>query len=208
MRRTRTLASWSGLAVVAAALSLPLSAEAAPTEPDPSGTTAVADGGRGPSTAASASRAGRAEVARRAAAAPPVADPIEMPTSYPYQPAAAVLPRQPGRRRDLRQTCSPRRPRPAADGLDADRATASPPRWSGSRPQGRDLYLVTVTAPERRRTRPPQQTAWQDEIRDRPGGRGRRHRAARAATRPRSGSAPTSTATSGRAPTRAMDYIE
>ncbi len=168
MRRTRTLASWSGLAVLAAALSIPLTtAEAAPSAPPSLAASAAADeGGRGPSTAASASKADRAEVARRAAAAPPVADPIAMPTSYPYQPSLRFYRDNPNDAATFAGLYSHADLAPQLTEWmqQSDRIST---QVIGESTAGRDLYLVTVTSPEREEDTA-QQTGWKEKLRTDP----------------------------------------
>ena len=123
---------------------------------------------------------------------------LEMPAAYPFQPKLRVYPDRPD----------------AADAGDLlahhdlapllNEWMASSDRIStqvvGRSTEGRDLYLVTITAPEtKKQTR--QQARWRHLIEAEPREGGAQQAAGRAATSSRSGSAPTSTATSGRAPT-------
>ncbi len=161
MRKTRLLASLSGLAVVGSVLLVP-PASAEPTTPAAKSTSE----GRGPGTAATVDPLEQARVAKAAAAAPAVADPIEMPSSYPYQPElrlyrdnaddaakTAALLGHPDLAPKLKQWMA------ASDRIST--------QVIGQSTEGRDLYLVTVTAPERPEDTA-QQAAWRDKIKSDP----------------------------------------
>lgn len=91
---------------------------------------------------------------------------LRMPASYPYQPKLRAYPPNPSDATRRNGTVS------HADlALRLNRLMRQSDRVStqvvGESSEGRDLYLVTVTAPERR-PQTARQTAWREEIRERP----------------------------------------
>ena len=93
---------------------------------------------------------------------------LEMPTSYPYQPELRVYPPNVPDASDSGEPALATTTSPRSSTSGWRRATGSPRRSSASRPQGRDLYLVTLTAPEHRRRDRRSRRAWREEIRDDP----------------------------------------
>ncbi|MFD1825505.1 MULTISPECIES: M14 family zinc carboxypeptidase [Mumia] len=107
-----------------------------------------------------------AKAARKAASGEVAGDPLRMPTSYPYQPTLKVFPEADPDAADSGDMVRYDDIAPTLNALMAqsDRISA---QVVGQSTQGRDLYLVTVTAPENRRETA-QQTAWRDEIKQDP----------------------------------------
>ncbi|MFD6140632.1 M14 family zinc carboxypeptidase [Promicromonospora sp. NPDC060271] len=93
-------------------------------------------------------------------------DPLRMPTSYPYQPELRVFPPDAAEATELNGTVSHADLAPHLTRL-MERSDRVSTQVVGRSTQGRDLYLVTVTAPERR-SETARQTAWREEIRERP----------------------------------------
>lgn len=153
----------TGLALAATtALVLPGSATAEPGAPG-AGSQRVGDLGRGPGTARTAPGAdSRAEVARQAAAAPAADDPIAMPTSYPTEPTLRVYADQDpdGAAESSLIRYSDIAPKLQELMARSDRVSV---QVVGQSTQGRDLYLVTVTAPEDTAATA-QQTRWREQI--------------------------------------------
>ncbi|MSZ77975.1 MAG: peptidase M14, partial [Actinobacteria bacterium] len=89
-----------------------------------------------------------------------------MPTAYPFQPELTVFPDNPDDATDASGVISHDALAPQLSAWMADSDLIST-QVIGKSVQGRDLYLVTLTAPEtRQQTR--QQTAWRSKIRNRP----------------------------------------
>ena len=147
MTRNRTLALLAGATMVAAGLTFPAAPAPAAPAPAPAADPPGPVGGRGPGTATTAPPSDRAEVARRAAAAPPVADPLELPTSYPSQPQLRFYRDNPDDAADTPglYTHPALAPQLTEWMEDSNRIST---QVVGQSVQGRDLYLVTVTAPE------------------------------------------------------------
>ncbi|QCW50313.1 peptidase M14 [Nocardioides dongxiaopingii] len=166
----RTLATLSCSALLASALALPATdAGAAVPFAGRTATAAAPDpdsAGRGAATATRVAPLEKAEVARRAAAAPVSGDPLEMPTSYPYQPELRLYRDNPDDAAHTAELLG--HPDLAPQLLDwmaeSDRIST---QVVGQSTAGRDLYLVTVTAPERAEDTA-QQTAWKEELKDDP----------------------------------------
>ena len=124
------------------------------------------DRGRGPGTARTTGPSDRAEVARAAAAAPAAGDPITMPSSYPYQPELRIYAHEPD---DASYSAglvghADLAPRLTELMAASDRISV---QVVGQSTEGRDLYLVTLTAPESTEDTA-QQTAWRRRIKEDP----------------------------------------
>ncbi len=167
MRRTRALVGVAGVALAAtsALVSTSTTASAEPSGPgavSPADPSAATGGGRGAGTAARVEKPTRAQVAQQAAESAVAGDPIAMPTSYPYQPrlrfyrdnaddAAATAelithPQIAPRLTELMQR--------------SDRVSV---QVVGQSTEGRDLYLVTLTAPETAEETA-RQSAWKNQM--------------------------------------------
>lgn len=107
-----------------------------------------------------------AKAARKAAKDGVVGDPLRMPTSYPYQPTLKVFPEAESDAADSGDMVRYDDIAPTLNALMAqsDRVSA---QVVGQSTQGRDLYLVTVTAPEDRRENA-EQTGWREKIKQDP----------------------------------------
>ncbi len=161
---SRTLAGLSSLAIAATALAG--IAPAAAAEPTEESTVATKSGGRGVAPQASAATRSTARAARVAARAATFGDPIEMPASYPYQPSLRIYPANNPDATDLNQTISHADLAPQLmDWMRTSNRIST--QVVGRSTEGRDLYLVTVTAPEQE-DQTAEQTAWKDEIRESP----------------------------------------
>jgi hypothetical protein len=161
------LAGLAGATLLATGMSVPeAGADPAETEPGTRGARASTQsaGGRGPGTATRVAPVERAELVRKAARKDSVVsgDPIELPTSYPYQPTlpfyrdnpddAALTPKLLGHA-DLAPLLT--------EWMDeSDRISA---QVVGQSTAGRDLYLVTVTAPETE-AETARQAAWREKV--------------------------------------------
>ncbi|GAA5156484.1 hypothetical protein GCM10023340_44490 [Nocardioides marinquilinus] len=174
MNRTLTAAAGAVLALalpaaapsVAAPVARSAPAPAAPAEPDPQATEADARGGRGAGTATRGLPADKAEVVRRAAAAIVAGDPIEMPTSYPYQPQLRFYRDNPDDASDTAELLGhPDLAPQLTEWMAASDRIST--QVVGQSTQGRDLYLVTVTAPESEDATA-EQSAWRELIHDDP----------------------------------------
>ncbi|WP_122818309.1 M14 family zinc carboxypeptidase [Nocardioides pantholopis] len=122
--------------------------------------------GRGPATANRVDPLDKAEVARAAAAAPVAGTPLTMPTSYPFQPQLRLYRDNPD---DAAHTAGLLGHPDLAPKLmelmrTSDRISV---QVVGQSTEGRDLYLVTLTAPERTEDTA-QQTAWRAKIKTDP----------------------------------------
>ena len=167
MITSRALVGLTGFALAASVTAGPSPATAleppsAPAAADPRGSGE----GRGPATATRVDPVERAQVARAAAAAPVAGDPLEMPTSYPFQPQLRLYRDNPD---DAAHTAAllghpDLAPRLMELMKVSDRISV---QVVGQSTEGRDLYLVTLTAPERTQDTA-QQTAWRDLIKDDP----------------------------------------
>lgn len=162
MRSLRAIAGWSGTVLLSTALSVPLGGTAVAVA-DPVGEETDRSRGRGAATTATAPSVPRAEVIRRAAAAAVSGDPLVMPTSYPSQPRLRFYRDNPD---DAAETPNLLTHPDLAPLLtewmaESDRISV---QVVGQSTGGRDLYLVTVTAPETEEETA-QQTAWREKIR-------------------------------------------
>lgn len=163
MRRSRSLAGASGIALVTAGiLGLTPTASAVPAAPD------GGRGGLGPAaTLFKAENGALAQAVEKASELP--AD-IEMPTSYPHHEELRIYPDNAGDAVDVAEgelighdELAPRLMTLMA-GPDGDKISV---QVVGRSIQGRDLYLVTLTAPETAK-QTAQQTAWRDKIKNDP----------------------------------------
>ncbi|WP_285107663.1 M14 family zinc carboxypeptidase [Promicromonospora sp. MEB111] len=91
---------------------------------------------------------------------------LRLPTSYPYQPDLRVYPANARDATERNGTVSHADLAPRLTRL-MDRSDRVSTQVVGQSTEGRDLYLVTVTAPERR-SETARQAAWRTEIRERP----------------------------------------
>ncbi|WP_157519783.1 M14 family zinc carboxypeptidase [Nocardioides dokdonensis] len=164
MRTSRALVGPLGLALAATAAlagtGLPAAAE--PSSPARADETP----GRGPGTVNRVEEPTTAAVVKRAAETAVAGDPIDMPTSYPYQPALRLYRDNPDDAADTADLMGHPEIAPKLMELmgKSDRVSA---QVVGQSTEGRDLYLVTVTAPEREQDTA-QQTAWRDKIKNDP----------------------------------------
>lgn len=174
MRLRRLTAGLSSLAVASALLASVPVAQATPSAGTSDG-AAISDAGRGPATAARAVPGPRARVATSAAATavPDARDPLTMPTSYPFQPRLDFFrdnPTGPNGEADFNTEVPGLVSHPDIAPFLTDlmaRSDRVSTQVIGRSTQGRDLYLVTVTAPETEEFTA-QQTAWRDTIRNNP----------------------------------------
>ncbi len=168
MRNSRALIGVTGLALAATCVLSSTSVAASAVEPSSGTTTSTPTPapGRGPSTATTVEPLSKAQVVKRAAETAVAGDPISMPTSYPYQPNLKVY-------RDNADDAAHSaeligHPEIAPKLLDlmeeSDRVSA---QVVGQSTEGRDLYLVTVTAPESE-DETAQQTTWKNEMKSDP----------------------------------------
>jgi len=166
MRFVRTMAVLSAVAIGAASLTGGAAAAViAPTSP-PVGL----DPGRGPDRDPDADDAvsfsDLVKLAKAGPAAKAVDGAIAMPTSYPTQPMLTVYPADVPDATSLNQTIAFSQLAPTLNTLMAQSDRVST-QVVGQSTLGRDLYLVTLTAPENR-GETNQQTKWRDEIRTTP----------------------------------------
>ncbi len=164
VRTSRALVAPLGLALAATTA---LAGSGLPAAADPTSAPRVdSSNGRGPDTATRVEAPTKAEIVQRAAETAVAGDPIEMPTSYPYQPALRLYRDNPD---DAAQTAELMGHPEIAPKLmelmaKSDRVST---QVVGQSTEGRDLYLVTVTAPEREQDTA-QQTAWREAIKNDP----------------------------------------
>lgn len=168
MRLIRTIAVISGAAIVAAsftggaavAATVPTAATSAAPDEDGRGPDRDPDSARTPSFSDLVKRVKADKAAKVTTGA------IEMPVSYPHQPALTVYPTPETDATRLNETIAFSDLAPRLNELMAESDRVST-QVVGQSTQGRDLYLVTLTTPERRsETR--QQTKWREEIRTTP----------------------------------------
>ncbi|MEN5075417.1 M14 family zinc carboxypeptidase [Isoptericola cucumis] len=163
MKLPRTVAVLGTLALAATTFAGPAAADDRPDRP-----------GRGPErdtpAAGATSFAELARTAQEDRGGPGGHDPaggaIEMPRAYPHQPELTVFPPNDDDATDLNGTISHADIAPRLTELMAagDRVST---QVVGQSTAGRDLYLVTLTAPESRRETA-QQTRWREQIRTAP----------------------------------------
>jgi hypothetical protein len=165
VRNSRALIGVTGMALAATCVLSSTTIAATAQEPS-SSTSTPAPPGRGPSTSTTVEPLSKAQVVKRAAESAVAGDPISMPTSYPYQPNLKVY-------RDNADDAAHSaeligHPEIAPKLLDlmdkSDRVSA---QVVGQSTEGRDLYLVTVTAPESE-AETAQQTAWRTSMKSDP----------------------------------------
>ena len=171
MRLLRSIAVIGGVAVAAASFTSG-AAFAAPVPIAAPGISAVTEdpGGRGPErdpdSEASTSFADLVKLAKTGQAAKATAGAIDMPTSYPFQPTLTVYPADSPDATDLNETIAFSELAPRLNQLMAESDRVST-QLVGQSTAGRDLYLVTVTAPESK-GETARQSKWRDEIRTAP----------------------------------------
>ncbi|WP_203579208.1 M14 family zinc carboxypeptidase [Microbacterium hibisci] len=165
MRLQRTIAVIAGFAIAAGSLTSGAAFAATPPDAPPADA-----GGRGPErdpdapgTPSFSDLVKRAKTDRAAKATDGA---IEMPASYPFQPSLTVFPADPNDATQLNDTIAFSELAPRLNALmgASDRVST---QVVGQSTNGRDLYLVTVTAPEKR-GETTQQTKWREEIRNAP----------------------------------------
>jgi hypothetical protein len=174
--RTRSLAvltsaALTGVALVAGSLTAPAAAQPSGALVDGRTATGTATAGIGRGIEANLLAGPTADDEDRPADPPaPLpargGDPLRMPASYPYQPELHVFPPDAADATELNGTVSHADLAPHLTRL-MERSDRVSTQVVGRSTEGRDLYLVTVTAPERR-SETARQTAWRDEIRERP----------------------------------------
>lgn len=160
VRKSRALTGVTGLAL---AVTCVLSSTGTPAVAiEPSSTPSAPAPGRGPATATTVDRLSTAKVARQAAETAVAGDPVAMPTSYPYQPRLKVYRDNADDAAEAAGLISHSKIAPKLLDLmeTSDRVSA---QVVGQSTEGRDLYLVTVTAPESA-AETAQQTAWKGEM--------------------------------------------
>lgn len=167
MRLLRSIAVLSGFAVAAASFT----SGAAYAAPAPRlAVTAAEDPGRGPDRdpddETTTSFADLVKLAKTGQAAKATDGAIDMPTSYPFQPALTVYPADVPDATSLNNTIAYSQLAPRLNEVMAQSDRVST-QLVGKSTNGRDLYLVTVTAPENR-GETAQQSKWRDEIRTTP----------------------------------------
>ncbi|KHL18850.1 zinc carboxypeptidase [Mumia flava] len=159
MRSSRRAGALAGAALMSAAVLVAAPAAADPPDRDRFSVRSAKDGTHPGSLTAKAAR----WAAKHGAG---VGDPLPMPSSYPYQPQLTVFPETEPDAADTGNLVGYDQIAPMLNDLMAGSDRVST-QVVGQSTQGRDLYLVTLTAPERRHeTR--LQTAWRDEIREHP----------------------------------------
>jgi hypothetical protein len=174
LRTPRALIGVTSLAVATVTLTLGPTASADPTSPTPRGTTSTSatatagteEKGRGAATERSVDPIERAKVLRRVAETAVAGDPITMPTSYPYQPDLRLYRDNNDDAADTAALITHPEIAPALLDL-MERSDRVSTQVVGQSTEGRDLYLVTVTAPETE-DETAQQAAWKDLIKNDP----------------------------------------
>ena len=165
MRKSRAVVGVSSLALAATCVLSSTGVTASAAEPSPS---SVADGsnGRGPSTARTVEPLSKAQVVQRAAESAVAGDVIDMPAAYPYQPDLKIY--RPNVDDAADSAALITHPEIAPKLLDLmDESDRISVQVVGQSTEGRDLYLVTLTAPESE-AQTAQQTAWKSEIKENP----------------------------------------
>lgn len=164
MRNSRALIGVTTLALAATTV---LASASGTASAEPSSTTVAADHGRGAATTtANAAPVTKAQLISRAQESAVSGDVIEMPTSYPYQPDLKVYRPNTDDAATYAELASHADIAPKLLDLMAvsDRISV---QVVGQSTSGRDLYLVTLTAPETAEETA-QQAAWKDEIKNSP----------------------------------------
>ena len=164
VRTTRALVAPLGLALAATTA---LAGSGLPAAADPTSAPRFdQSSGRGPDSVTRVEEPTKAEVVQRAAETAVAGDPIEMPTSYPYQPALRLYRDNPDDAAHTAELIGHPEIAPKLMELMAKSDRVST-QVVGQSTEGRDLYLVTVTAPEREQDTA-QQTAWREAIKNDP----------------------------------------
>ncbi len=164
VRTTRALVAPLGLALAATPA---LAGSGLPAAADPTSAPRFdQSSGRGPDSVTRVEEPTKAEVVQRAAETAVAGDPIEMPTSYPYQPALRLYRDNPDDAAHTAELIGHPEIAPKLMELMAKSDRVST-QVVGQSTEGRDLYLVTVTAPEREQDTA-QQTAWREAIKNDP----------------------------------------
>jgi hypothetical protein len=165
VRTSRAVIGVSSLALAATCVlsSTGVTASAAET---PTRTDTSSSNGRGPSTATTVEPLSKAQVVQRAAETAVAGDVIDMPTTYPYQPDLKIY--RPNADDAAHSAQLIGHPEIAPKLLDLmDRSDRISVQVVGQSTEGRDLYLVTLTAPESE-AETAQQAAWKNEIKQDP----------------------------------------
>lgn len=166
MRKSRALIGVTGLALAAtsALAGTGSTAAAEPGGPTPAGV--ATDGGRGAGTARSVAPLDRAELVRRAAESAVSGERIDMPAAYPYQPELKVYRDNADDAAHTAELLGHPELAPRLMDLMAvsDRISV---QVVGRSTEGRDLYLVTLTAPETAEETA-QQAAWRTAMKEDP----------------------------------------
>jgi hypothetical protein len=160
VRVVRPLIGFSSLLLVATATTVAVPPAAAdPLDP-------LRADGRGAESRANATRLAADAPVRPQGRGPRSAGELAMPTSYPFQPQLRVYPPNVPDASDSGDLLSHDDLAPLLNEWmsQSDRIST---QVVGQSTQGRDLYLVTLTAPEHRRETS-RQSAWREEIRDDP----------------------------------------
>jgi hypothetical protein len=164
VRTSRAVIGVSSLALAATCVlsSTGVTASAAETP----ARTDTSSNGRGPSTATTVDPLTKAQVVRRAAETAVAGDVIDMPTAYPYQPDLKIYrPNADDAAHSAQLIGHPEIAPKLLDLMDeSDRISV---QVVGQSTEGRDLYLVTLTAPESE-AETAQQAAWKNEIKQDP----------------------------------------
>lgn len=165
VRTSRALVAPLGLALAATTA---LAGSGLPAAADPTSAPRFDESsGRGAGTVNRVEEPTKARVVARAAGETAVAgDPVEMPTSYPYQPALRLYRDNPDDAAHTAELMGHPEIAPKLMDLMAESDRVST-QVVGQSTEGRDLYLVTVTAPEREQDTA-QQTAWREKIKNDP----------------------------------------
>lgn len=165
-----TGAALTGVALAAGSLTAPAAAQPSGALVDGRAATEVATAGLGRGVEADVLT--DLTVDGEGPAAPPGPLPsrggpaLRMPASYPYQPELRVVPRDANDATERNGTVSHADLAPRLNRL-MERSDRVSTQVVGRSTEGRDLYLVTVTAPERR-GETARQTAWREKIKERP----------------------------------------
>lgn len=166
MRNSRAVIGVTSLALAATTVLASAGGTATavePTAPAPAEEAAA----RGASTSSTAApQLSKAQLFRAAADNIVAGDPIEMPTSYPFQPTLPLYRDNPGDYAHRAELLGHPDLAPKLQELMAksDRVSV---QLVGQSTQGRDLYLVTVTAPETE-AETARQAAWKDKVKNDP----------------------------------------
>jgi hypothetical protein len=166
VRKSRAVIGATSLALAATSVLASTATSATADEVAPAPTASVAEN-RGTSTSSSdPARTSQARVVREAAESPVSGTPLTMPTSYPYQPQLQLYRDNPTDASKPAQLLGHPDLAPKLEELMAksDRISV---QVVGQSTQGRDLYLVTLTAPETV-SETARQTAWKNTIKNDP----------------------------------------